>query len=229
MFQIKHCFGGAVVFECKLIAEIADKTYSLQLGFAVKSAIKARASLAAADLATAYLAGADLAGANLARANLAGADLVNANLAGADLSGADLFLANLAGANLAGADLAGADLAGANLAGADLAGADLYGADLARANLAGADLSGADLFLANLARADLIDGGQRSDGYRFVGWIKGDVVQICAGCRDFTIADAREHWKTTRGDTILGDETTCILDHIERVAVIRGLIKEPTE
>jgi len=109
--------------------------------------------------------------------------------------------------------------AGAYLAGADLAGANLAGAYLARANLAGAYLAG-----ANLARADLIDGGQRSDGYRFVGSIKDGVLMISAGCRYFALADARSHWSSSRGGTALGDETQAILDHIERVANVRGLI-----
>ena len=84
-----------------------------------------------------------------------------------------------------------------------------------RANLSGANLSG----------ADVIDGGQRSDGYRFVGSVHNDQLMIGAGCRYFTIAEGRDHWQRTRGDTPLGAETMCILDHIERVAVIRGLVK----
>ena len=96
-----------------------------------------------------------------------------------------------------------------------------------RADLSGANLSGADLSRANLSGADLIDGGQRSDGYRFVGWIKDKegVLQIRAGCRDLAIDAARKHWTDTRGGTPLGDETAAILDHIETVARIRGLIK----
>ena len=136
-----------------------------------------------------------------------------ADLAGAYLAGAYLAGANLAGANLADAYLARAYLAGADLARAYLAGAYLTGANLARANLTG----------ANLARADLVDGGQRSDGYRFVGSIKDGLLMISAGCRYFAIADAREHWKHREG-TPLGAETTCILDHIEKVAAIRGLL-----
>ena len=104
-------------------------------------------------------------------------------------------------------------------AGAYLAGAYLAGADLAGANLAGANLAG-----AYLARAYLIDGGQRSDGYRFVGSVKDGALMISAGCRYLAIADARKHWTATRGGTALGDETQAILDHIERVANVRGLI-----
>ena len=147
-FQIKGRFDGAIKFECELSAELAEKSYSIQLGFAVKEAIKARANLARADLARA-----DLADANLADANLADANLARAYLARADLARADLAGANLAGAYLADANLAGADLARAYLADAYLAGADLADAYLAGANLAGADLAGADLADADLARA----------------------------------------------------------------------------
>ena len=87
-----------------------------------------------------------------------------------------------------------------------------------QANLAGANLSRADL-----AGADLIDGGQRTDGYRFIGQVKGNTLMILAGCRYFPIARAREHWLATRGGTKLGAETICILDHIEAVAKIRGM------
>lgn len=88
---------------------------------------------------------------------------------------------------------------------------------------AGANLAGAKLARAYLADANLIDGGQRSDGYRFVGSIKDGSLMILAGCRYFTIEAAREHWKYRDG-TPLGAETTCILDHIEKVAAIRGLL-----
>ena len=88
-----------------------------------------------------------------------------------------------------------------------------------KANLSWANLSG-----ANLSGADLIDGGQRSDGFRFVGWSKNGILQIRAGCRDFDITNARKHWEDTRKGTPLGDETTAILDHIETVARIRGIV-----
>jgi hypothetical protein len=203
--MIKHDILNRFTGDVQFTAEIdcaEDAPIPLKIGLSVKWAIQNDANLADANLADAYLADA-----NLADANLAGANLADAYLAGA----------NLAYANLAGAYLAGANLADANLAGANLADAYLAGANLAYANLAG----------ANLAGANLVDGGQRSDGYRFVGWIKGDVLQIRAGCRNFTITEAREHWfDEDYRDRHLGDETLCILDHIERVAVIRGLIEE---
>ena len=106
---------------------------------------------------------------------------------------------SLAGANLGGACLAGANLGGANLGGASLAGADLTGANLGRAyladaKLAGANLGRADLAGAYLAGATLIDAGQESRGYRFVG-VPTDGVRILAGCRWFTVTEAREHWR----------------------------------
>ena len=113
----------------------------------------------------------------------------------------------------------------ANLARANLAGANLTDAYLAGANLAGANLAGANLTDANLTDAEcLVDGGQRLDGYRFVGWIKDGVLMIRAGCRDLTLAEYRDH-NAKRDHAALRDETTAILDHIERVATIRELLK----
>jgi len=128
--------------------------------------------------------------------------------------------ANLADANLAGANLADAYLADANLADANLAGANLADAYLADANLADANLAG-----AYLASQHVIDGGQRRDGYRFVGWIKDGALMIRAGCRNMTIAEYRYH-NSKQNDAAISDETASILDHIERVARVRGLLTE---
>jgi len=147
-----------------------------------------------------------------------------ADLHWADLHGADLHGADLQDADLHGADLQDADLHGANLRGADLRGAYLQDADLQDANLRGADLRGANLRDADLRGArDIIDGGARSDGYRFIGWVKEGKLQI-AGCRNFSITEAREHWQNKSAGTQLGEETFAILDYIERMAKIRKLI-----
>jgi Pentapeptide repeats (8 copies) len=221
-FDIRHRATGAILFTAEIDCAV-DEPISIKRGLAAKWGVAEWTGLAGADLAGANVERADLAGANLARADLAGANLADAYLAGANLARAYLARADLAGANLADAYLAGADLRGANLADAYLAGADLRGANLAGANLAGANLRGANLAGADLAGANLIDGGQRSDGYRFVGWISGDTLMIRAGCRNFSLSEARRFWADTRGGEPLGAETFAILDHIERVAGIRGL------
>jgi hypothetical protein len=202
--NVRKRFSDAIQFTAEI--ECADAVSpSIKLGLAVRWAMKSGANLR----------GADLRRANLRRANLGGANLDGADLGGADLDGANLSGANLGGANLDGADLGGADLDGANLS----------GANLRRANLGGANLDGADLGGADLSGANIVDGGQRSDGYRFVGWIKDGVLQILASCRDLSISSGREHWAKTRGGTPLGDETMAILDHIEAVARIRKMVE----
>jgi uncharacterized protein YjbI with pentapeptide repeats len=147
----------------------------------------------------------------------------DANLADANLAGAYLADANLAGAYLAGANLADATLAGANLAGAYLADAYLAGANLADATLAGANLAGAYLADAYLISDRIIDGGLRSDGYRFLlTRTEPGEWRIKAGCRNFTLTEARTHWgeKRPAGDR-LGDETRLILAHMEALAKLR--------
>jgi hypothetical protein len=94
---------------------VACLSHPFRLGFAIKKAIGAGASLREADLR-----GANLTGANLIWANLIWADLTGADLTEANLTGAYLTWANLTGANLTGANLTGTYLTGANLTGADL-------------------------------------------------------------------------------------------------------------
>ena len=139
--------------------------------------------------------GADLRGAYLDGADLRGADLRRAYLDGAHLSRADLRRANLDGAHLSRADLRRADLSRAYLDGADLTAADLRGANLFGANLRGANLRGADLDGANLDGAQgVICAGTDPRGYRFTGHAAADGCRVLAGCRWFTLAEAREHW-----------------------------------
>jgi hypothetical protein len=115
MFQIKNRYNGAVQFECELSAEVSSEHVDIQLGFAIKAAIKANANLTRANLIRANLTGANLIRANLTGADLTGANLIRANLTRADLTLADLRDANLTLANLRGADLTLADLRDANL------------------------------------------------------------------------------------------------------------------
>ena len=113
--------------------------------------------------------------------------------------------------------LADAYLAGAYLADAYLAGANLADAYLAWANLAGANLAGA----SHLSKL-VIDGGIRSDGYRFLlTRTEPGPWRIKAGCRNFTLEEARSHWERTRVGTPLGDETFAIINHMVSLATMR--------
>jgi len=65
-FEIKNRFTGDAIFTTELEAHYESEPHSIQLGAAVKLAVKARANLADANLAGANLAGTNLAGTNLA-------------------------------------------------------------------------------------------------------------------------------------------------------------------
>ena len=99
----------------------------------------------------------------------------------------------------------------------------------ARANLAGAYLAGANLADAYLADANqindrIIDAGIRSDGYRFLlTRTEPGEFRIKAGCRNFTVSEAKAHWDSSRpkGEP-LGDETRLIIKHMLAIAKMRG-------
>jgi uncharacterized protein YjbI with pentapeptide repeats len=169
---------------------------------------------------------------NFCGADLRGADLRGADLGSADLRGADLRGANLGGANLGGANLGGAHLGGAHLGGANLGSANLRGANLGSANLRGANLRGANLGGANLGDQWIVQGATRSDGYQFMLTnFKSEGVRLKAGCRNFTMPEAYEHWMCLaalggRGGTPLGDETIDILDSLWTLAWRRGYLDQ---
>ena len=117
-------------------------------------------------------------------------DLRYANLICADMSGA-----NLTGANFRDANLTGADLRDADLTCATFRYANLTGADLRRADLRGADLRDADLRGANLRNAvGWVSLTYTDHGYPVWASWQGAEWHILAGCRDFSIAEARERW-----------------------------------
>ena len=97
-------------------------------------------------------------------------------------------------ADLRGADLTGAYLRGANLRGAYLTRANLTGANLTRANLTGADLTRADLRGADLTGADGVLAIGPIDTWIMYAVRFPDGPCIKAGCRWFTVAEAREWW-----------------------------------
>ena len=104
------------------------------------------------------------------------------------------------------------DTSEANLSKANLSGADLYRANLSWANLSWADLSKANLSGANLFGANLIVGGYRSDGFCFLLYKEPDgTVKLRAGCRYFSIKEAKAHWLATRNGTQLGRESAALI------------------
>lgn len=64
----------------------------------------------------------------------------------------------------------------------------------------------------------------RSDNYTFTVAPTPDGPRIIAGCRYFSFNEARKHWTETRGGTQLGEESLALVDHLERMARICGLM-----
>ena len=109
----------------------------------------------------------------------------------------------------------------------DLSYSDLRGSDLSGSNLSGSNLRDSDLRASNLSGSKgitntAIDGGIRSDGYRFLLVLSDGVRRVQAGCRNFTYTEGVDHWQKTRAGTSLGDETFAILEHMKRIADLRG-------
>ena len=101
------------------------------------------------------------------------------SLALADFSGANFSLANFSRANFSRANFSGADFYKANFSGANFS-----GADFSRANFYGANFYGAE----GILHVGPVDGW---DMYA-VRWDDGP--RIKAGCRWFTVSEARKWW-----------------------------------
>ena len=108
----------------------------------------------------------------------------------------------------------------ANLRGANLRHADLRHADLCEADLRHADLRFANLSSVSLSSAKglLLLPVQDMRGYSFAHAIETDEGwRIRAGCRDFSIEEAREHWGGGyRGDREQGDMYLYAVEWLER-------------
>ncbi len=52
--------------------------------------------------------------------------------------------------------------------------------------------------------------------------LTGEGVRVKAGCRNFTLKEAADHWNSTRANTQLGTETTHILNNLVALAQARG-------
>lgn len=96
--------------------------------------------------------------------------------------------------------------------------ANLWGADLGRANLVGADLRGANLWSADLWSAKgFLYLTQTDHGYLvYASWTSTE-WRIMAGCRYFSITEARAHWSSP--DYHLpqsGSRIVALLDWLEK-------------
>ena len=74
-FTIRNRWTGEAIYTCNLSAEVAGKSYGLQLGFAVRSAVAFGSDLRGSNLRDSDLSGSDLRGSNLSDSNLSGSNL----------------------------------------------------------------------------------------------------------------------------------------------------------
>lgn len=113
------------------------------------------------------------------------------NLGEADLSHFDLTGIQMPGCRLVRADLRGTILRDANLEGCAFGGARMHDCDLTNANIDDVDLSDTESGYIH----GIISLGEL-DGWRVYGYRKSDGhLRIRAGCRNFSLEDAREHWE----------------------------------
>lgn len=148
------------------------------------------------------------------------------DLAAGDFRAADLSHNVLSGGKFTGADFTGVDLSYASLRGTDftdakLTGANLYCCDLNTTIVAGADLTGTYLSDAGIEETDftgckgIVDAGTDPRGYRFIGVAGEDGAwMVKAGCRWFTLDEARAHWGHKSNDDAM--------DRVERIVALAG-------
>ena len=111
------------------------------------------------------------------------------SLAGVHFSGADF-----SGADFSGANFSGTDFSLANFSGANFFGVHFYGADFSLANFSGASFSGASFYGANFFGVEGILHVGPVDGWDMYAVRWDDGPRIKAGCRWFTVTEAREWW-----------------------------------
>ena len=116
------------------------------------------------------------------------------SLAGANCSEAHFSGAHFSGANFFRADFSGADFSRANFSRADFSLANFYGADFSLANFSGANFSGASFYGANFFGVEGILHVGPVDGWDMYAVRWDDGPRIKAGCRWFTVTEAREWW-----------------------------------
>ena len=93
---------------------------------------------------------------------------------------------------------------------------------LSAADLRGADLRVADLRDAVLRAADAVIFAGYPNGWTAFGWLKDGIIQVRVGCRNFSLSDGRQYFwgKEDRREVLAA------LDYIEKVASLRGWVKE---
>jgi hypothetical protein len=138
-----------------------------------------------------------------------GVALARADFSGAHFSGANFSLAHFSGANFSRADCSGAHFSGANFFGAHFSGADFSRANFSRADFSLANFSLANFSLANFSLANFSGASFYGanffgvEGILHVGPVDGwdmyavrwdDGPRIKAGCRWFTVSEARKWW-----------------------------------
>lgn len=221
--HVHHFFNEKIQF----IANIKcpkDTPYRILLQKAVKWAIKRNISLVYSDLRAV-----DLSKLNLKEIDFTGCILIDANLEGADLTKAVFDRASLDGANLKNTKCLSTSFRKTYFTGADLTNADLSGSDCAESDFTGAILTGTYFPTTNVREAKgisnrIIDGGVRSDGYRFF-LTRTDPGEWRIKFRhfDFTVTKAIDHCNLiySIGNPLRG-ESLLIIDHMLAVANIRG-------
>jgi len=133
----------------------------------------------------------------------------------ADFGGDDLSGLNLRSLDLSGATFIGADLRGVNLRDSRLSYANFHGAIMYDVNLEGADLEEVELRGAIGVHVLTLT----SHGYHVLAvWSeRKSHWRIQAGCRDYTVSQARKHWGAKhyehKGD---GERIVMMLDWLEK-------------
>ena len=133
-------------------------------------------------------------GVSLARAHFPLAHFSGANFSGANFSGANFYKADFYKANFSLANFSGADFSRANFSRADFSLANFYGADFSLANFSLANFSGASFYGANFFGVEGILHVGPVDGWDMYAVRWDDGPRIKAGCRWFTVSEAREWW-----------------------------------
>jgi len=116
------------------------------------------------------------------------------SLARAHFPGANFFGVHFSGADFSRANFSRADFSLANFYGANFFRADFSLANFSRANFYGADFSRANFYGANFYLAEGVLHVGPVDGWDMYAVRWDDGPRIKAGCRWFTVSEARKWW-----------------------------------